>query len=91
MGKALSVALYVLLIVIFIFSASLVIPVYRQYRAAQKEVQELTAGLENRKTEYLALREEVHDLEHKSSAIEKVAREKFHYSRESEIVYLYTE
>ena len=91
MEKVLSVALYVLLIVIFVFSASLVVPVYRRYCRAQQEVAELDRALKNRKSECMALREEVHDLEHRSSAVEKVAREKFHYSRESEVVYLYTE
>ncbi len=91
MEKVLSAALYVLLIVIFIFSASLVVPVYRRYCRAQQEVAELDRVLANRKKECMALRDEIHDLEHKSSAVEKVAREKFHYSRESEVVYLYTE
>ena len=91
MEKVLSAALYVLLLVIFVFSAGLVVPVYRRYCRAQQEVAELDRALANRKSECMALREEVHDLEHKSSAVEKVAREKFHYSRESEVVYLYTE
>ena len=91
MEKVLSAALYVLLIVIFIFSAGLVVPVYRRYCRAQQEVADLERALEHRRSECMALREEVHDLEHKSSAVEKFAREKFHYSRESEVVYLYTE
>lgn len=91
MEKVLSAALYVLLIVIFIFSASLVVPVYRRYCRAQQEVAELDRALANRREECMAIRDEVHDLEHKSSAVERVAREKFHYSRESEVVYLYTE
>lgn len=91
MEKALSVALYAMLIVIFLFSIGLVIPVYKRYRQAQQEVADLDRALTRRKSEYLVLRDEVHDLEHKSSAVEKVAREKFRYSRESEVVYLYTE
>lgn len=91
MEKVLSMALYVLLIVIFIFSAGLVVPVYRRYCRAQQEVAELERALKNRKDECVLLREEVHDLEHRSSAVERVAREKFHYSREGEVVYLYTE
>ncbi|MBO4490851.1 MAG: septum formation initiator family protein [Lentisphaeria bacterium] len=91
MEKALSVALYAMLIVIFLFSIGLVIPVYKRYRQAQQEVADLDRALMRRKSEYLVLRDEVHDLEHKSSAVEKVAREKFRYSRESEVVYLYTE
>ena len=91
MEKVLSAALYVLLIVIFIFSAGLVVPVYRRYCRARQEVAELDRTLKTRKDECVLLRTEIHDLEHKSSAVEKVAREKFHYSRESEVVYLYTE
>lgn len=90
-NKILSVAIYVLLGVILVFSAYLVVPVYKKYRTTQAEVAELNQQLERRRTECLTLREEIHDLEHNSSAIERVAREKFRYSREGEIVYIYTE
>ena len=89
-NKVVSIAIYVLLTVILVFSGSLVLPVYKKYRATQ-EVAELNELLSRRRSECLALREEIHNLEHKSSAIERVAREKFHYSREGEIVYLYSE
>ncbi|MBR2434545.1 MAG: septum formation initiator family protein [Lentisphaeria bacterium] len=90
-NKVVSIAIYVLLTVILVFSGSLVLPVYKKYRATQQEVAELNELLSRRRSECLALREEIHNLEHKSSAIERVAREKFHYSREGEIVYLYSE
>lgn len=91
MNSLLRKALYLLLIMVFIFSLFLVVPVYRQYRKAQQEVAELNKELDRCRAESLALHEEIHDLEHHSGAIERVAREKFRYSREGEIVYLYTE
>lgn len=91
MNKILSAGLYLLLIMVFVFSICLVVPVYRQYRKVQQEVAELNKELDRCQAESLALREEVHALEHQSAAIERVAREKFRYSREGEIVYLYTE
>ena len=91
MNKILSAGLYLMLILVFIFSLVLVVPVYRQYRKAQQEVAELNKELDRCRAQSLALREEVHALEHQSAAIERVAREKFRYSREGEIVYLYTE
>lgn len=91
MKKFLSAGLYLMLILVFIFSLVLVVPVYRQYRKAQQEVVELNKELDRCRAQSLALREEVHALEHQSAAIERVAREKFRYSREGEIVYLYTE
>lgn len=90
-NKVLSVAIYVLLGVILVFSAYLVVPVYKKYRMTQEEVADLNRLLDSRRKECHALRREVHDLEHNSSAIERVAREKFRYSREGEIVYIYTE
>lgn len=91
MNSLLRKALYLLLIMVFVFSLFLVVPVYRQYRKAQQEVAELNRELDRYRAKSLALREEVHALEHQSAAIERVAREKFRYSREGEIVYLYTE
>jgi cell division protein FtsL len=90
-NKILSVAIYVLLGVILVFSAYLVVPVYKKYRTTQEEVAELNRLLDRRRTECHTLRRDIHDLEHNSSAIERVAREKFRYSREGEIVYIYTE
>ena len=51
MEKVLSAALYVLLLVIFVFSAGLVVPVYRRYCRAQQEVAELDRALAERRLE----------------------------------------
>ncbi len=91
MNKAVNIVIYLLLIIILVISVCMVLPVYKKYRSAQQEVAEQNRILNSRRAEYIALREEIHSLEHESSAVEKVAREKFHYSREGEIVYLYTE
>jgi len=41
--------------------------------------------------EYLTLQQEVHDLQHNASAVEKVAREKYHLCRDGEVIYIYSE
>ena len=35
--------------------------------------------------------QEVHDLQHNASAIEKVAREQYHLCRDGEVIYIYSE
>ena len=88
--KVLSVFLYILLAVIFAFSAALVMPVYRKYVAEWDNVAELREQLERSRAECIALNQEVHDLEHYPSAAEKVAREKFKLCREGEEIFIYS-
>ena len=54
MNSLLRKALYLLLIMVFIFSLFLVVPVYRQYRKAQQEVAELNKELDRCRAESLA-------------------------------------
>ena len=55
------------------------------------EVAELNSRLDRKKQECLALQQEIHNLEHRASATERVARERFHLCREGEQIFLYTE
>lgn len=87
--KALFYLLMFLLIVILGFSIVFIRPVYTKYREAEK-----TAIMKQQ--EYRALHEEtitlatrVHNLEHKRSAAEKVAREKFGLCKEGEQILIY--
>ncbi len=91
MGKIVSAFIYVLLGIIIIFSAILVYPAYRKYVNTTVEVAELNKNLDRKKQECLALQQEIHNLEHRASATERVARERFHLCREGEQIYLYTE
>ena len=91
MGKLLTGAIYVLLVLVLIVSGILVLPAYRKYKRTEQDVFMLQADLVRVKTEYLTLQQEVHDLQHNASAIEKVAREQYHLSREGEVIYIYSE
>ena len=91
MGKLLTGVIYILLVLVLIVSGILVFPAYRKYKRTQQEVFSLRADLDRKKAEYLTLQQEVHDLQHNASAIEKVAREQYHLSREGEVIYIYSE
>jgi len=87
--KMLSLSLYALLAVILAFSVILVMPVYRKYTAMQKTVYDLEQELKEAQEECQELIRDVHDLEHKAFAAEKVAREKFNFCREDEQILIY--
>ena len=91
MGKVLTAVIYVLLVLVLIVSGILVLPAYRKYKQTKQEVVILQDDLDRVKREYLTLQQEVHDLQHNASAIEKVAREQYHLSREGEVIYIYSE
>jgi cell division protein FtsL len=91
MGKLLTGVIYILLVLVLIVSGILVLPAYRKYKRTEQDVFMLQADLVRVKTEYLTLQQEVHDLQHNASAIEKVAREQYHLSREGEVIYIYSE
>ncbi|MBQ7730607.1 MAG: septum formation initiator family protein [Lentisphaeria bacterium] len=91
MGKLLKGFIYTLLVLVLIVSGILVLPAYQKYKKTEQEVFDLQADLDRVKGEYLTLQQEVHDLQHNASAIEKVAREQYHLSREGEVIYIYSE
>ncbi len=91
MGKLLKGFIYTLLVLVLIVSGILVMPAYQKYLNTKQEVFDLQADLDRVKAEYLTLQQEVHDLQHNASAIEKVAREQYHLSREGEVIYIYSE
>lgn len=87
--KALSYVLIFLLIVILGFSITMVYPVYSKYRQMEKYVEAKRKEYNELRQENLTLLSEVHDLEHNTSAAEKVAREKFNLCREGEEILIY--
>lgn len=91
MNKVFTIFLYLVLVATFLFSVALVVPAYQKYLRAKSEVSDLSETLDRRKQESQSLSQEIHDLEHKASAIEKVAREKFRYCREGEQIFLYNQ
>ena len=91
MGKVLTSLIYLLLGLVLVISGILVLPAYRKYRQTEQEVETLQADLDRVKSEYLTLQQEVHDLQHNASAVEKVAREQYHLCRDGEVIYIYSE
>ena len=91
MGKVLSGIVYFFLFLMLVVSGILVVPAYRKYRQTEQDVETLQADLDRVKAEYLTLQQEVHDLQHNASAIEKVAREQYHLCRDGEVIYIYSE
>ena len=91
MGKLLKVFIYLLLFLVLVISGIMVVPAYRKYRQTEQGVETLRAELDRVKGEYLTIQQEVHDLQHNASAVEKVAREQYHLCREGEVIYIYSE
>ena len=91
MGKVLTGLIYTLLVLVLIVSGILVLPAYQKYKRTKQDVFELQADLDRVRAEYLTLQQEVHDLQHNASAIEKVAREQYHLARDGEVIYIYSE
>ena len=87
--KVFSVFLYLLLGLILIFSLAFVWPVYKKYAKLRDYVSDLNEELSSKSAECIDLNREVHDLEHKPSAAEKVAREKYNLCREGELILKY--
>ncbi len=81
--------LFILLLAIFIFSLSLAWPVFKRYNAIQEEFRRTQLELDRKISESVALNREVHDLEHNTAAIEKVAREKYKLCKEGELILKY--
>ena len=91
MGKVLTAVIYVLLVLVLIVSGILELPAYQKFKHTKQDVANLRADLDRVKGEYLTLQQEVHDLQHNASAVEKVAREKYHLCRDGEVIYIYSE
>lgn len=89
--QAFSIMLYILLFVIFIFSLTLFWPAYKRYAGMKNDLAALNHELQIKINESVTLNREVHDLEHKPSAAEKVAREKYNLCKEGEIILQYEE
>ena len=91
MGKLLKGFIYLLLLLVLVISGIMVVPAYQKYRQTEKDVEMLQAELDRVKGEYLTIQQEVHDLQHNASAVEKVAREQYHLCRDGEVIYIYSE
>ncbi len=87
--KVFSVFLYLLMGLILVFSLAFVWPVYKKYSKIRDHVATLSEELGAKSAECIELNREVHDLEHKPSAAEKVAREKYKLCREGELILKY--
>ena len=78
-------------ITIVVGAFAMLVPVYKKMRQAEQTVRVKRDIHEQLRGEIMTIQQEIHDLEHNSSATEKIAREKFKYCREGEIIYIYSE
>ena len=78
-------------ITIVVGAFAMLVPVYKKMRQAEQTVRVKREIHEQLRGEIMTIPQEIHDLEHNSSATEKIAREKFNYCREGEIIYIYSE
>ena len=85
--KAVSILLFVLLLLIFGLSLHFVWPAYSN--ALQQDLSKLNHELQEKIDESVSLNREVHDLEHSPAAAEKVAREKYNLCKENELILKY--
>ena len=79
----LGVAGFVLLILLCV---AMIAPARKEYVKQLKLYEQIQSEVERKRAERDALQKEVTDLESSPAAIEKVARETFHYCREGEII-----
>lgn len=87
--RVVTIFLFVLLIVIFVFALTLFSPAMKRTHEVEQKLEEQQMILEQKKTERIALLREVHDLERNPTAAEKVARERFGMCKDGEIVIKY--
>ncbi|MBO4632870.1 MAG: cell division protein FtsL [Lentisphaeria bacterium] len=87
--KMLSATLYIILAVILITAVIVILPVYRKYVNMQNKVSRLEQEDRELYEEYQSMQKEVHDLEHQSLAVEKIAREKYNLCKENEQILIY--
>ena len=87
--KVISVFLYILLFLIFVFALTLFSPAMKRTHEVEQKLDEQKVVLEKKKAVRTALLREVHDLERNPEAIEKVARERFNMCKEGEIIIKY--
>ena len=87
--RVVSVFLFILLIIIFVFALTLFSPAIKRTRDVEQKLEQQQMILENKKNVRISLLREVHDLERNPIAAEKVARERFGMCKEGEIVIKY--
>lgn len=87
--KIVSAFFYIFAFSLLAFAAVLVWPVYRKYTRINEHVMELKEELSRKNDECAELNKLVHDLEHRPAAVERVAREKFGFCKDGEIILKY--
>ena len=80
---------YLLVVLLVLSSAVLILPVYRKYQKRYEYLAKLKEESAIKTAESIDLNRDVHSLKHSSSAVEKVAREKFGLCKPGETVIRY--
>jgi cell division protein FtsB len=89
--KTLSVLFYLLVGLVLAASVIFLYPVWRKYLKVQDENLKVKKEYAAKEAECLQLNKEVNDIENEPKAVEKVAREKFGFCKENEVILKYKE
>lgn len=90
MKNHLAVIFYIsILIIVVLFCLAVVFPSYRANQKTQVQLAELEKEIDKANAECIKLKKEIYALKHDPEAIERVAREKYNFSKEGEIIIKY--
>jgi len=91
MREILPVLFFALLAAILVAAVALVFPAYKKSQTIKLRQEEVKSELKTQKSELLKLKRESNALENDPKAVERVAREKFNYCKDGELVYKFKE
>ena len=89
MKKTAKLIFYLVFIAILIVGGFMLFKSWTDLRKMRYRVSDLEDELRNKNNECLELHENIYDLKNNPNAIEKVAREKFKFCKEDEVIFTY--
>ncbi len=91
MKKILPLLFFAFLAAVAVAVVAFIFPAYSKHKKIRERDDEITAELKRKKVETLAHKQKLSDLEHNPKEVERVAREKFNFCKDSEVVYKFAE
>jgi len=91
MKKILPLLFFAFLAAVAVAVVAFVFPAYSKNKKIRERDDEITTELKRKKVECLSHKQKLSDLEHNPKEVEKIAREKFNYCKDSETVYKFSE
>ena len=89
-NKSFGFYLFCLLVFLILLGAAiLLLPVWKEFKNQENELAKLREEITSLKNERNEMLKKIADLEKSPDAVEKVAREKFHFCKDGEIIMYY--